>query len=298
MQYIIILLCMIISLNASAKSPCTTFLRIGVDARSAGLGEAFCGLSDDVGAIYYNPAGLGFIEKSEVSLTHTNWLEDIGIEYGGLVYPFMDGHAIGLGMTYLHTQDIIERDKQGTATGRFRVYSFSTGLSYGYQVTKKVSLGASLKHIFESNPWSKINTNAVDAGVMWHPLSYISLGASVQNIGSGVKVSKNEYNLPLILRVGMACKPINNLVLTVDSISLDGKKPFMAAGIEYGQGQTMILRAGYETNKENMVSFSGGMGFRIGEYHLDYAFVPHDDLGLTHRVSICVKGHGIEAQRQ
>lgn len=52
----------------------------------------------------------------------------------------------------------------------------------------------------------------------------------------------------------------------------------------------MIFRVGYETNQENMVSFSGGMGFRIGEYQLDYAFVPHDDLGLTHRVTIGIKG--------
>ncbi|MBU0700976.1 PorV/PorQ family protein [bacterium] len=293
MQYITILLCMIISLNASAQSPCTTFLRIGIDARSAGLGEAFCGLSDDVGAVYYNPAGLGFIEKAEVSLTHTSWLEDIGIEYGGLAYPLVDGHAIGMNMTYLHTQDIIERDIQGTATGRFRVYNLSAGLSYGYQVTKKVSLGASLKHISESNPWSKTSTNAVDAGVMWHPLSYISLGASIQNIGRGIKASKNEYNLPLISRIGMAYKPIDNCVLIMDCISFDGKKSFMAAGIEYGISQAMILRAGYETNHENMVSFSGGMGLKIGEYHLDYAFVPHDDLGLTHRVSICVKGQKI-----
>ncbi|MBI4778439.1 PorV/PorQ family protein [Candidatus Desantisbacteria bacterium] len=290
MQYIIILLCMIISLNASAESPCATFLRIGLDARSTGLGEAFCGLSDDAEAIYYNPAGLGFIENTEISLTHTNWLEDIGIECVGLVHPLANGHTIGINTTYLHTQDIIERNRQGTATGRFRVYNFSTGLAYGYQATGKVSLGASLKYISESNPWSKTSAHAADAGVMWQPLSYVSLGASVQNIGNRMQTSKNEYNLPLISRVGIAYKPIDSLVLTMDSISFDGKKPFMAVGIEYGHGQTMILRAGYETNHENTTSISSGIGLRIGEYHVNYAFLPHDDLGLTHMVSICIKG--------
>ncbi|OIP37251.1 hypothetical protein AUJ95_08450 [Candidatus Desantisbacteria bacterium CG2_30_40_21] len=293
MRHTIILLCMIISLDAAAKSSGTTFLKIGVDARSAGLGEAFCGLADDVGAIYYNPAGLGFIEHTEASLTHISWLEDIGLECGGLVYPLKNGHTIGMGITSLHTQDIIERNSSGTATGRFRVYNFSTGLSYGYQVTQKMSVGAGLKYISENNPWNKTSTNAVDVGLMCRSLSYIWLGASIQNIGGRIKdynPNKGEYKIPLIQRIGMTYKPIDTLLITMDGVSFDEKKPFIAAGIEYISGQIMILRAGYETNPENMVSFSGGMGFKIGEYHLDYAFVPHDDLGLTHRITIGIKG--------
>ncbi|MFH1096729.1 MAG: PorV/PorQ family protein [Candidatus Desantisbacteria bacterium] len=290
MRYTIILLCMIFSFDAAASSSGVTFLRIGVDARSAGLGEAFCGLSDDVGAIYYNPAGLGFIEDAEVSLTHISWLEDIGLECGGLVYPLKNGHTIGMSITSLHTQDIIERNKYGTATGRFRVYNFSCGLSYGCQVTKKISVGTGLKYISENNSWNKTSTNAIDLGMMWWPLSDIWLGASIQNIGGRMKAAKNEYDLPLISRIGTAYKPIDALLITMDSISFDGEKPFIATGIECNSGQTMIFRVGYETNQENMVSFSGGMGFRIGEYQLDYAFVPHDDLGLTHRVTIGIKG--------
>ena len=36
-----------------------SFLQLDINARPAGMGGAFCGISDDVNSLIYNPAGLG-----------------------------------------------------------------------------------------------------------------------------------------------------------------------------------------------------------------------------------------------
>lgn len=43
-----------------------------VNARSAGMGNAFIGVADDYSALYWNPAGLGQLRHSEFSLALTN----------------------------------------------------------------------------------------------------------------------------------------------------------------------------------------------------------------------------------
>jgi len=44
------------------------FLRMGVSARAMGMGSAFAGVSDDLAASYYNPAGIASLEGSKISL--------------------------------------------------------------------------------------------------------------------------------------------------------------------------------------------------------------------------------------
>ena len=50
------------------------FLLISPNSRASGMGEAGAGLADDAGSVYWNPAGLAFLQGSEVSITHANWL--------------------------------------------------------------------------------------------------------------------------------------------------------------------------------------------------------------------------------
>src|SRR3990172_9517657 len=45
------------------------FLTIPVGARGIGLGEAYTSVGDDITSIWWNPAGLGFLQKKEVMMT-------------------------------------------------------------------------------------------------------------------------------------------------------------------------------------------------------------------------------------
>ena len=50
------------------------FLLIAPGARAGGMGEAQVAVANDAYASYWNPAGLGFLDGSELALMHVNWL--------------------------------------------------------------------------------------------------------------------------------------------------------------------------------------------------------------------------------
>ena len=64
------------------------FLLIAPGAGPAGTGEAQVAKVDDAYASYYNPAGLGFLQGSEVAGMHVNWLPNLAddIYYDFLAY--------------------------------------------------------------------------------------------------------------------------------------------------------------------------------------------------------------------
>jgi long-subunit fatty acid transport protein len=95
-----------------------SYLGTGIGARALGMGTAFTGIADDFSAAYWNPAGLGQIEKNEISggLSQFSYGNDntflgnkksfssssTNLDNFGLVYPFpvQQGHlvfAIGYG---------------------------------------------------------------------------------------------------------------------------------------------------------------------------------------------------------
>ncbi|SVB94437.1 uncharacterized protein METZ01_LOCUS247291, partial [marine metagenome] len=61
------------------------FLLISPGARAGGMGEANVAVADDAYASYWNPAGLGFLEGSELAMMHVNWLPNLADD---LYYDF------------------------------------------------------------------------------------------------------------------------------------------------------------------------------------------------------------------
>ncbi len=66
-----------------------SFLEIGVGARAIGMGSAFCSIADDGTAFFWNPAGIGFIEKSTLSGMY-------GPQFGSFKNPMGSYHFIGI----------------------------------------------------------------------------------------------------------------------------------------------------------------------------------------------------------
>src|SRR5437762_4483401 len=64
-----------------------SFLKIGVGARAAALGEAFVAVANDPSAIYWNPAGLASMQRQEFQLSHLEWPADIRYEFLAYVVP-------------------------------------------------------------------------------------------------------------------------------------------------------------------------------------------------------------------
>ena len=57
------------------------FLLIAPGARAGGMGEEQVAVADDDYASYWNPAGLGFLDGSELAMMHVNWLPGLADDH-------------------------------------------------------------------------------------------------------------------------------------------------------------------------------------------------------------------------
>ena len=81
-----VMLCLALSLGQTVSRVGTTsapFLKIGVGARALAMGEAYVTQAEDITALYWNPAGLGRLSKTNAVFTHYDYVADLGYELKG-----------------------------------------------------------------------------------------------------------------------------------------------------------------------------------------------------------------------
>ena len=108
--------------SAAQGESAVPFLLIAPNSRASGIGESGTGTVDDASAIYWNPAGLAFLNGYEVSVTHANWLPQFGqsdLFYDHLNYRMrVDeiGGTLGAAVTYLNLGEFIRTSSAGLPT--------------------------------------------------------------------------------------------------------------------------------------------------------------------------------------
>ncbi|MEE9409065.1 MAG: PorV/PorQ family protein [Polaribacter sp.] len=117
-------------LNAQAfRNYSNEFLTIGVDAAALGMSKAVVATSNDVNAIYWNPAGLVGIEDYQGSLMHASYFKGIAnYNHAGFAMPIDKESAIGISIirfgvdNILNTTELI--DNEGNIDfNRIRLFS-------------------------------------------------------------------------------------------------------------------------------------------------------------------------------
>ena len=84
------------------------FLKIGIGARSIGMGGAFTAVADDISALYWNPAGLARMGGGQASFNHVNWIADVQYEAASAAVA-VDGLgtlAVGFSATNVGDMDV------------------------------------------------------------------------------------------------------------------------------------------------------------------------------------------------
>ncbi|MEW5766713.1 MAG: PorV/PorQ family protein [bacterium] len=270
------------------------FLKLPTSARAVGMGEAFCGVGDDINTIYYNPSGLSLIKGSQITFMHTRWFQDIKYEYLGYSRPTNWG-VFGIGGMHLYMGSMDRLIETGENPGDYQKDGIFTSsdtaliLSLANRLPGKVYVGGNLKLIYQINEDEAIKAYAFDLGMLYQIREKISLGLCLQNIGPEVKFIEAEDPLPLNLKVGVAYKLLNNRFLLAQDINLlieEGRLDG-SFGAEYWPKDMFSLRAGYRTGFSHLESgINGGLGFKWGGFRLDYSYTPYGQLGDTHRASI------------
>ena len=286
------------------------FLKIGVDARAIGMGEAYTAVTDDISSVWWNPAGLAPALKQQVFFSHTNWPADIMHEFVAASYTNgVSTWAVQASVLHMDQMDVTTEEAFGPTGETFTNSDMEMGLSYASAFTDKFSFGVTGKYLRENLYTYNVSSYSVDLGSMYNTgWRNIKIGMALRNFGPDIqyrvdndgdgKYNEDPYDLldndgdGLIDEDGpeMQTKiPMNfSLVISGDimrnqdsywiaSVQLDNcidRLETWNMGTEYKLGN-LFLRTGYQLNYDSN-GFSAGFGVqvptRMGIFNVDYAY--------------------------
>ncbi len=221
------------------------FLEVGVGASGTAMGDAHVGMVSDLTSIYWNPAGLGFMERSEILFMHQPWLVDINTMFAGagLVLPNIGTLAAGVFYVDFGEMEVTTLDMQEGTGEKFSPSDFAFSFSFSRRLVQWFSFGATVKYISSQIWHTSASAMAIDLGVIVNT-NFLSptdrrndgmkIGMSISNYGTRMKydgmdlmrpldILPNEegnyrdaparfqlrsWELPLVFRVGVALSPI------------------------------------------------------------------------------------------
>lgn len=298
------------------------FLSSGVGGRSAALGGAGTGFSNDVTAGYFNPAALSLVQYPQIAILHeSRFGGQINYDFAGGVLPVGSNQTIGLSAIRLGLDGIkdsrnalIDVNGNGRLDDEDRVDESKIKIgnaadwaifgSYARKIDDKLSVGGNLKvfykTVLEHSAWGL----GIDASASYRPMENLTLGATLADATKSLlswDTGAQEFIVPS-LRLGAGYRyritDAHSIMPVVDGIfrfegrhdetEVDLKLASLdiEAGLEYSFKDRVYVRGGYSELKQ----FTVGAGVKLPKLNIDYAFIqPSADqagLGQTHRISL------------
>jgi len=307
-----LLVCLIVAtpggVFAQAKVGTTgaQFLELGVSARSMGMADAFTAMSNDVSAVYYNPAGLTSLLGTEIMATYIDM--PAGVQYGFAAVGFpleAVGGVLGFGVCALTSGSMIERtyargvdypDEGRFGTGRkFAWNDLAVSVSYGRYLTDRFSLGFTVRYIGEQVLDYSASSWSADVGTSYNTgYRDFKLAMAISNFGPDLKFIEKATPLPINFKFGGSINVIDGTDHVVTLVA-EGSHPSdnlekYNAGMEYVFKDRFALRMGGRFNY-NVDGFTAGAGMRLpygedGQISFDYAYQDFGILTEVHRFTI------------
>jgi hypothetical protein len=270
-------------------------LKMGAGARAAAMGNAYTGLSNDVSAIYWNPAGLCRVDTLSSQFMHTEWFAGIKYEWFGFTCPVQNNSHLGFGVQYLSYGSLKRLDETGLQLGTLNPSDIVFTISYAFELYG-LNVGVNLKHI-SSKIYYSAQTQSFDIGILCNKFRIaekeLYIGSVIQNIGGKMQFDKKDDPLPLTIKSGLSYNILKNFLGTLDVEMPSDNSLNGGLGAEYLLNVTkdsdLSFRLGYNTKTSEVNSLNGlttGVGIKYTQFLFDYSFVPYGDLGDTHTISM------------
>lgn len=304
------------------------FLLIEPSARLAGMGNAGVTARDEVMAAYYNPAAIGWFDRSAAQFTHALWFADITYDHAAVAVP-LGGEWGNLcaSVTSLNSGDIEVRTvNQPLGTGeRYRVSDVSFALGYGRRITPLFALGVQAHYVQETIWNSSARTFAMSAGTLYRlGDGGLEIGSSLNWFGTGAQFTGRDlairydadpdvygdnsnlpadqatgrFPVPVLFRVGVGLPARlgadHEFRFALDAFHPSDNTESVSLGAEWSYRRALALRGGWQNlfmeDTELGPTFGAGLHTRVGDTRLraDYAWAGHRRLEGTHRITVGV----------
>lgn len=301
------------------------FLNIGIGARAAGMGYSFVTNTDDLGAVFWNPAGIAHLDGTRAFIDVNSWIADIkqfsfaashdlgdlgvvGLTFTTMDYGEINGTAIELSAASSGSFEYVE-------TGPVKVTNFAAGITYARAISTQFAVGAQVKYAYSglgSNAIiqsggqeiidNTVSTLAFDFGTTfntgWRDLTF---SMSLRNFSREIRYPRmtQGFYLPVVFTLGFAIDAItlidpgetsHSLVIAVNGQHPTDYLEKASFGAEYSFEHQWFLRAGYKLNY-SIEGLSFGLGARIPfsgaeSLQFDYAYSVMEYFDGVHRISL------------
>jgi hypothetical protein len=285
------------------------YLRAGVGARSAALGNAYVALAEGPEAGYWNAAGLAWERRPAFSSMVSSLSLNRQFSYFGLGLAWdKDGDTLNAQRAQQFKVSnawgtwsggwinfSLGNDFEGRASDTAKFYVFGDQqnaylLSHGRALTPWLAVGGTLKVLdrrldtFSASGWG------ADLGTTLLLGSQFRLSVQAQDLGTKLTWSTGyEERFPVTLRVGLAGWTWKDrLMATAQLEQVEGRQPSPSVGIEGTVASVLKGRLGWQ---KDGLTLGGGLLVALAglKGSLDYAYLP-DPLqqGVTQRLSVGV----------
>ncbi len=291
------------------------FLEVDGGVRQIGMGGAFTGLADDAMCVFYNPAGLRFLEGSEIHLSSSSW--PAGISYQHLSYGFRHSTVPGcfaISWTIMQMPPFREKTEYYDPESEFEVGTLENvdggdmawGGSYCWDFGGNCSVAGTVKWYHLAMADAFCEGMCGDVGILYDTtFRNLRVGASVMNIGpssrwAGTGSESNigeSFPMPMTYRVGASMR-VYDVVTHRLVLSADYKYPPQGAhrlnvGAEYtfNKGSVFVYgRGGYRFGYDEE-GLTAGLGVLFpssseSDLRLDYAYMDMGNLDYVQRMSL------------
>ena len=183
--------------NLQAQKPfrvgttAANFLEIGYGAAGCGMGDAYVSMARGLSAIYWNPAGLAYLNKQQALFVYQPWFVDsqsmlISVGYN---IPTLGTFAISMVSMNFGAMEVTTLAQQEGTGQKFTAVDQSFGFSYSRKLADSFATGVSLKYI-SSQIWDlNASAFAFDLGVLINTSFFSPTGNSREGLTIGMSIS-------------------------------------------------------------------------------------------------------------
>ena len=300
-------------------------LLIPIGARDIAMGGTGVATSTGVEALFWNPAGAARMQQGVgLYFSHMTYLADIGVDYGAVSAAFEGFGVLSLNLKSLSIGEIpVTTTQYPDGTGQtFRPQFFTLGLSYGRQLSDRISVGVTATLINERMAEVSASGVGFTAGVQYANLGGakgLMFGVAVKNIGPQMKfdgsgllnqatvagqnrppqlyeVQAASFELPSTIEFGLAYQArlneANGVLLSSSFQSHNFSDDEYRVGLEYAFQDLFFIRGGWNFSQKESAdqqylfgpSFGTGIHTALGsvDVSFDYAYRKVDLFDANH----------------
>ena len=265
-----------------------TELLIAVGSRGTAMGGAVVANSYGVDAIFWNPAGLAWLEGTEAMATRLPYIADIDVTYLAIGKQIEDFGTVALSIKVVSVGEIEETTEDfPDGTGSiFEPTMAVIGLTFAKAVSTQVNFGITGRYIREDIFEVSASGLSFDFGFTYEPRIYgLTLGLAIRNYGPNIVFSGSGFEdafdgrplssseagaeLPTSIDMGLAYnflnEGLNSATMSYNFRSNNLSNDNWNGGMEYVYDERYSLRAGYlySNQQQYLYGFSLGAGVSV-----------------------------------